>query len=658
MRGSGKPKPLRPQHLSHLVTLGAPSLAPDGRRGVVIRSEVVPSSDDAPPRYRRRLWLVDLASGGADCLTAGEQAAAPSWSPCGRFVAFLAPPRDGADAATTAAQLHVINVSGGEARCRTSFTAGVDAFVWGRDGTELFVTTREDWRDESSRRGVGRWVDDRCHRFDGVGWIPTGALSLWRVAADEPGAGKRLFSFDQAPSEIALSGNGEQLLYLAPGDASEADRALLRLWSRRLTRSARPRELLSRPGRLTNLSPSPDGGPIAFQAPSDLVTIGAPLTTFVVPARGGQARALTDDLESAPSTVGDTRAAGAVRPRWRDAATLVVAINRAGRSHLHTLSLDGQLTPLQDGDQTVVSFDAVGESALAVIETATRPAVLVARGGDGQERTLLEPNAAFLATRAVADHQRHTCTSSDGETLTYWVMQPATPRRDRALVVQVHGGPYANYGEAFMFEFQVLAAAGYTVVYGNPRGGSSFGAAFAGAIKGAYGSVDADDVMTITDAALANHSDPNAPVHLTGGSYGGFMTNWLTAHSQRYRSAVTQRSICNWLSFFGTSDIGPWFGGEEAGGNPWDHSEQLWDRSPLKYVANVRTPTLVIHSEHDHRCPIEQAEQWFTALKVLGHVDTRLLRFPDEGHDLSRSGRPDRRIERLEAILAWFETHA
>jgi dipeptidyl aminopeptidase/acylaminoacyl peptidase len=207
-----------------------------------------------------------------------------------------------------------------------------------------------------------------------------------------------------------------------------------------------------------------------------------------------------------------------------------------------------------------------------------------------------------------------------------------------------------------VFEFQLLAAAGYTVVYGNPRGGSSFGTGFAAAIKAAYGTVDADDVLAITDDALAKHADPTAPVHLTGGSYGGFMTNWLTARTDRYRSAVTQRSICNWLSFYGTADIGPWFGGEEQGGTPWTDTERLWASSPLKHVANVRTPTLVIHSELDHRCPIEQAEQWFTALKELG-VETRMLRFPDEGHDLSRSGRPDRRLERLEAIIGWFDQH-
>ena len=165
-------------------------------------------------------------------------------------------------------------------------------------------------------------------------------------------------------------------------------------------------------------------------------------------------------------------------------------------------------------------------------------------------------------------------------------------------------------------------------------------------------------MLAIADAALAGHERQDAPLHLTGGSYGGFMTNWLVAHDDRFRSAVTQRSICNWVSFYGTSDIGPYFTEVELGATPWADAELLWDRSPLKYVAEVVTPTLIIHSEADHRCPIEQAEQWFAALKRLGRAPTRLVRFPDEGHELSRSGRPDRRVQRLEAIIGWFEEHA
>jgi dipeptidyl aminopeptidase/acylaminoacyl peptidase len=169
--------------------------------------------------------------------------------------------------------------------------------------------------------------------------------------------------------------------------------------------------------------------------------------------------------------------------------------------------------------------------------------------------------------------------------------------------------------------------------------------------------VDAADVMAIATAARANHTDPDAPIHLTGGSYGGFMTNWLIGQTDMFRSAVTQRSICNWLSFYGSSDIGYVFADREVMGNPWDDTDKLWQQSPLRYVNNIKTPLLIIHAEEDHRCPIEQAEQMFIALKTRGVV-TELIRYPDESHELSRSGRPDRRIHRLEAILDWFGKHA
>ena len=205
-------------------------------------------------------------------------------------------------------------------------------------------------------------------------------------------------------------------------------------------------------------------------------------------------------------------------------------------------------------------------------------------------------------------------------------------------------------------EFQILAAAGYLVVYGNPRGSSGYGNDYATTLLTRYGTVDADDVLAMARHATANR--PDAPVHLTGGSYGGFMTNWLVSHTDMFRSAVTQRSISNWLSFYGTADIGYRFTEVEQGGNPWEDTTALWEQSPIKYVANVTTPLLILHAEEDHRCPVEQAEQLFVALKRIGKAPTKFIRFPGENHELSRSGRPDRRVERLEAILGWFKEHA
>jgi len=276
---------------------------------------------------------------------------------------------------------------------------------------------------------------------------------------------------------------------------------------------------------------------------------------------------------------------------------------------------------------------------------------------DGSVATLLDPNAELAQRYALRPVEGPFQVPGGSGTASWWRMSPRKPRIDRAIVVQVHGGPHTNAGYGFSFEHQLLAARGYTVVFANPRGSSSYGAAHATAMLGGYGTVDADDVLAVVDHAAQSHDAPDAPVHLTGGSYGGFMTNWLVGRTDRFRSAVTQRSICNWTSFYGTSDIGYRFAEHEVRGNPWEDLEALWAQSPLSQVANVVTPLLILHSDDDHRCPVEQAEQWFVALKRIGKAETRMVRFPGEGHELSRSGRPDRRIRRLDEIVGWFESH-
>jgi dipeptidyl aminopeptidase/acylaminoacyl peptidase len=336
-------------------------------------------------------------------------------------------------------------------------------------------------------------------------------------------------------------------------------------------------------------------------------------------------------------------------------------LNRAGRSQLARVGVGRSpaVEPLGGGDRVVTAFDAIDDWALQVIETPTAPAELFLRAPDGAETRLTGLNDGWTKRFRLAAPVERRFSTADGTELAYLWHAPAKPRRDRAVVVQVHGGPHTNDGFGFRFEYQRLLAAGYAVVALNPRGSTSFGEAHATAMLLRYGTVDADDVMAVVEHALAHHERPDAPVHLTGGSYGGFMTNWLVGHHpERFRSAVTQRSISNWVSFYGTSDIGPNFTEGEVGAAPWTDLEALWRASPLRYVANVVAPILIIHAENDHRCPIEQGEQWFTALKRLGRAETRLARFPDEGHELSRGGRPDRRIQRIDLILDWFERHA
>lgn len=638
---------------------------------------MVPGEGDAPPRYRTRLHRFDLtdaaealatgaappAPTGGRALTSGERDTAPRWSPDGARVGFLRATL-GASGSFAPAQLAVIDVGGGEARILTAWPTPVLAHAW-LDDRSVLVATRGDRVDADAKRGLGRSVDRRRHRMDGVGFAPVGPVDLVRVALDG-GAPRVVATLEREPSglTVARSGATAHLAWFAPADDAEHDEGLSRLWTATLGRgrASAPRDVLGRSIRGGDPAWSPDGARLAFLAPNDLRGLGRPTTAWVVAVAGGAPERVGDaDVEASPSAGGDARyGAYPSAPAWTAAGdALVVIANRAGRSGLERIPVaTGAADARTSGDIVTTAFDGDDRWTLVVVETPTTPGELVLVGPDGREARLSTANDAWVARHRPRPFEARTLERPEGSAVGYGVLAPRHPRRDRAVVVQVHGGPHTNDGWGFRFEFQRLAAAGYAVVWLNPRGSSSYGEAHATAMLRRYGTVDADDVLAVVDDVLARHARPNAPVHLTGGSYGGFMTNWLVGHTDRFRSAVTQRSICNWVSFFGTADIGPFFTEDEVGDAPWRDLEALWRQSPLAYVERVVTPTLVLHSEHDHRCPIEQAEQWFGALKRLGRAEARLVRFPDEGHELSRSGRPDRRMQRIDLILEWFRTHA
>ena len=222
-------------------------------------------------------------------------------------------------------------------------------------------------------------------------------------------------------------------------------------------------------------------------------------------------------------------------------------------------------------------------------------------------------------------------------------------------ILDIHGGPKTVYGDVYYHEMQVWASLGYLVFYCNPRGSDGKGDAFAD-LRGQYGQIDYDDFMAFTDAVLNAYPVDASRLYITGGSYGGFMTNWVIGHTNRFKAAVTQRSISNWLSFYGTSDIGFTFGVDQTGGHPLKDREKLWDQSPLKYALNIKTPLRFIHSDQDHRCPMEQAQQLYAVLKNEG-IDTDLIWFKNENHELSRSGKPEARIKRLYSIQDWFKKY-
>ena len=325
----------------------------------------------------------------------------------------------------------------------------------------------------------------------------------------------------------------------------------------------------------------------------------------------------------------------------KDKDGIIVSIDKDG-NYQEELILDGSVDcfDIQNGK---IYYIAMKDGALQELYC------------DNQKLT--DFNTAVLADTYVADYQEIPF-ENDGIAFTGWVLQPKDydPNKKYPAILDIHGGPKTAYGKVFYHEMQLWANMGYFVFFTNPRGSDGRDNDFMN-IFGQYGTIDYDDLMKFTDVVLETYpAIDQSRVGVTGGSYGGFMTNWIIGHTDRFACAATQRSISNWISFYGTSDIGMFFAGDQIHGNIFNKPEKLWEHSPLKYADNIVTPTLFIHSDEDYRCPLEQGLQLYTAIIDKG-IDTRFVLFHGENHELSRGGKPKHRIRRLEEITAWMEKY-
>lgn len=247
---------------------------------------------------------------------------------------------------------------------------------------------------------------------------------------------------------------------------------------------------------------------------------------------------------------------------------------------------------------------------------------------------------------------------SNDDQLRGYILFPKDYDKDKKYptILSVHGGPKTELSDIFHHEHQMLASNGYIIIYTNPHGSSGRGVKFSD-IRGRYGEIDYEDLMNFVDEAIKKYPQIDADkMAIYGGSYGGFMTNWTIGHTDRFKAAVSQRSISNWTSFYGVSDIGYYFASDQTNSNPWDSLDKMWDQSPIKYADKAKTPTLFIHADEDYRCPLEQGIQMYAKLKLNG-VDTKMVVFHHENHELSRSGKPKARVKRLTEIKNWFDKH-
>lgn len=366
-----------------------------------------------------------------------------------------------------------------------------------------------------------------------------------------------------------------------------------------------------------------------------------------------------DDKQVGDTIIGDFQQKTQGFPvKWVSNKEFVYPVSEFGKLQLYKGDVDGNNEKLVDQKRHLTDGDWVKEDIFAVtysdVNTPSKLALLNTTTEELEE--LYDPNDSFEKDYQTADIEEFWYKGADDWDIQGWYVKPLNAKGSHPAIVYVHGGPQVNYGETFFHEMQQLASEGYGVVMLNPRGGNSYGQEFVASILGDYGNKDYEDIMLGTDYVLEQYPDiDKEKLFVAGGSYGGFMTNWIVGHTDRFKAAVTQRCISNWVSFYGTSDVGAFFV-EFQLQRDISQADELWKLSPLAYAQNVDTPLLIIHGEEDLRCPQEQAEQMYTAMKKKG-VDTKMVLYPQSSHGLSRQGLPHLRMERLEEIKAWFKEY-
>ncbi len=579
-----------------------------------------------PPRYRSRLatWAGELRF-----LTQGE-AKSPFWR--GNHIYFTRK-------VDKVSQLFRLPLSGGEAEQLTWFKAGLEGYKVSPDGQRIALLTRGDY--EPPKPDQPRTYETWPVKFDGRGLLPEQPRELWLW---ENGETKPLVKLAQDVEEAAWNPASNGLYFTASGAPQERWGWIQRAYY--VTLDGQVKELFGGGGPIVGLEPTPDGG-LVYLAHAWERGGG---TEHKLHYRGadGQIRVLAEGsfLNSVNSDM--RMGSGTQTPKVGPDGRVYVVVTQEGSARLLAVTLEGQVEVISPAEVSVLGFAFCGNELYTLSENFTRGACLAKA-----EAVLFNPNAGVLPELPAPKEVRYS--TPEGHTVQGWVLLPPGDG-PHPVILYIHGGPHTAFGHALMLQLQFFRAAGFAVAYCNPRGSTGYGQNFT-SLDLRWGDIDEQDLLGFLGHVLGQFPLDSNRVAVAGGSYGGYMTNWLTArHPERFKAAVTDRSICNWLSFYGASDIGPRFTYLQLGARPWENPEVLWQKSPLSLAHRVQTPTLVVHSEQDHRCPIDQGETWYTVLLQKG-VPTRFFRCPEEGHELSRAGRPDRRIARLNAYLDWFKQY-
>jgi dipeptidyl aminopeptidase/acylaminoacyl peptidase len=643
-----------PEDLTRLSLVTDPQLSPGGRRIAFVVTTLSEDRDE----YLANIWVTDVDGGSPRHFTAGPRRdLEPRWSPDGTRLAFLSEraPRE-------KLQLYVMPVDGGEPTKLTTLDNGVSSVTWSPDGSNLaFVSpvggSREpESEDERRKSRPARVITSLKYRLNGEGFIYDRRPHVFVVVIDGT-APVQLTDGDFIDADPAWAPDGQSIVFVSARHAERDDDDASDLW-RVPVKAGAPQRLTATAGPVLLPAFSPDGRTIAYLARPGRNAFGRNVRVFTIPSTGGDATCLTSALD---------RSCGAlhVRPLWSpDGRSMIVAVEDHGDTGLWRVAAQSGEMPTRvvGGERALNGFSSSADGrllAFAASDPLAPPEAFVCRADGTGERQLTRMNRAWTEEVALSSPERFRLTR-EGFEIDCWVMRPAgfVPGQRYPALLNVHGGPHAQYGHGFFDEFQVYAGAGYAVIYANPRGSQGYGEAFTQAVVGDWGGGDYADVMAALDEALRRHPFIDAErLGVLGGSYGGFLTSWTVGHTDRFKAACSERAVNCQYTMFGTSDIGHTFNVVELGGAlPWEDMARYIERSPLTYAKNIVTPLLILHAEEDLRCPIEQAEQLFVALKKLRR-EVRFVRFPAENHEMSRSGKPRHRLERFRHILEWFAGH-
>ncbi|MEM0116914.1 MAG: S9 family peptidase [Conexivisphaerales archaeon] len=634
---------ITPNDISKLISLSNPSLSPDGEYAALS----VHRADVEKDEYKSDVWLVSTLDGKATRFTFGERDYNPAWSPDGLLIAFLS--RRGLAKEDKGNELYVISSKGGEARRVIRRKEGIDSFVWSPDSKKIaFVSqvVNEEQDDVKVIDRIGYW-------FNGKGWIFNARQHLFLLRLDD--ATTVQLTEGQFDVKFAhFSHDGSRIAYGASTDDSKP--YIVDIFILDLT-SLKSKKITNSDMTISSIAWSPDDSTIAINGNKFPRGFASHDHIWTIPADGNASPSLLEDLDrnKENSLNSDVRAYshGSSQIKWVG-EFIYYYVSNGGSVHLYRIRPNAISEPIVNGSISVEGFDVKGNKIAYVAMNSMHPEELYLY--DNSIKKLTSFNDTFVGEFNVIQPSSFKFTASDGAEVEGWIMKPNEFTNRYPAILYIHGGPKTSFGNAFMFEFQVFANAGYAVIYMNPRGSDGYSEEFAD-IRRNYGKRDYQDLMEGLEYTLQNFDYVNSErLGVAGGSYGGFMTNWIIGHTKRFKAAVTDRSIASWVSFFATSDIGREFTIDQIGTDPWTDPTKISEQSPITYMKNVDTPTLVIHSQEDYRCWMVEGLQVYTSLKYLGK-DARLVIFPAENHDLSRSGKPKHRIARLNHYLNWFDKY-